>query len=63
MAAGGVGDVLAGILGGLLSQEANLKKRDSLYNIYENMNRTILQAVLVHTQAENLPFKSMEFAQ
>lgn len=51
MATGGVGDVLAGILGGLLSQEANLKKRDSLYNIYENMNRTILQAVLVHTQA------------
>ena len=51
MATGGVGDVLAGILGGLLSQEANLKKRDSLYNIYENMKHTILQAVLVHTEA------------
>jgi NAD(P)H-hydrate epimerase len=51
MASGGVGDVLAGILGGLIAQEANLKKRDSLYNIYENLNRTILLGVLVHTWA------------
>lgn len=49
MATGGVGDVLAGILGGFIAQEANLKKRDSLYNIYENLNRTILQGVLIHT--------------
>jgi len=51
MASGGVGDVLAGILGGLIAQEANLKKRDSLYNIYENLNRTILLGVLIHTLA------------
>lgn len=49
MATGGVGDVLSGILGGLIAQEANLKRRDSLYNIYENLNRTILLGVLIHT--------------
>lgn len=49
MATGGVGDVLSGILGGLIGQEANLKKRDSLYNIYENLNKTILLGVLIHT--------------
>lgn len=51
MATGGVGDVLAGLLGGLIAQEANLKRRVSLYNIYENLNRTILMGVLVHTWA------------
>jgi len=51
MATGGVGDVLSGVLGGLFSQEANLKKKDSLYNIYENLNRTILLGVLIHTRA------------
>jgi len=51
MATGGVGDILAGILGGLIAQEANLKRRDNLYNLYENLNRTILLGVLIHTWA------------
>lgn len=51
MATGGVGDVLSGILGGLLAQEAELKENSSLFNRYENFNRTVSLAVLVHSVA------------
>lgn len=51
MAKGGVGDVLAGILGGLLGQEAELKENSSLVNRYENFSRTVSLAVFIHSFA------------
>lgn len=52
MATGGVGDVLAGILGGLLAQEPELKDHSlSLSERYQIFNQTIGLSVLAHTMA------------
>lgn len=52
MATGGVGDVLAGILGGLLAQDPELKKkRDSLSQRYGHTHNSALLALYVHTMA------------
>lgn len=52
MATGGVGDVLAGILGGLLAQNPDLKrKRDSLTQRYEHTHNSALVALFVHSLA------------
>jgi hydroxyethylthiazole kinase-like uncharacterized protein yjeF len=51
MATGGVGDVLAGILGGLLAQESSLKSSDSLINKYNTFNRTVAVGVYAHSLA------------
>jgi hydroxyethylthiazole kinase-like uncharacterized protein yjeF len=64
MATGGVGDVLAGILGGLLSQDSNLKVKGPLTSRYESFNETIALSVLIHSlaghfAAEKLGVRSM----
>lgn len=51
MATGGVGDVLAGVLGGLLAQEAPLKEKTPLMNRYDSFSRTVCMAVLIHSMA------------
>jgi hydroxyethylthiazole kinase-like uncharacterized protein yjeF len=52
MATGGVGDVLAGILGGLLAQETGLRReQDALMHRYEHANQATLLSVYIHTLA------------
>lgn len=51
MATAGVGDILAGILGGLLGQDPGLKGKEPLVQRYEEFNRTVAVSIYLHSLA------------
>lgn len=54
MATGGAGDVLAGILGGFLAQDPDIRDSQPLINKYENFNKTVGLAVFIHSLSGQL---------
>ncbi len=61
MATGGVGDVLAGILGGLIAQDNTIKKNVSKFDKLVSLDKTILLSVVLHSRAGH--FASMNLGE
>jgi NAD(P)H-hydrate epimerase len=64
MAKGGAGDVLAGVLGGLMAQNFDHLKKEALEKQYQKVNQSLLFGVFIHTlsgiiSAQNLGSRAM----
>jgi NAD(P)H-hydrate epimerase len=59
MATGGSGDVLAGILGGLMAQDRKLMREDSAFDSTVMTDKTVVFGVYIHSRAGHFAAKNL----